>query len=76
MSALYAGHHSIFSRRHKVSRPHGGFVLWVQLNKKSKCIQITDRSDETSYFYCTGKNIFCQLRLFQLYSYQFWQTLE
>ena len=35
MPEIYAGHHAIFSSADtKISRPQGGFVLWVELNKK------------------------------------------
>ena len=60
----------------KVSRPHGGFVLWVELNKKINAFKLRTEAMKHQYFDGAGKNFFCQLQLLQLHPHQFWQTLE
>ena len=74
MSAVYAGHHQYFPKDTKVSRPHGGFVLWVELNKKINAFKLRTEAMKHHISIVPGK-IFSASNLFQLYQDQFWETM-
>ena len=60
----------------KVSRPQGGFVLWVELNKKVNAYKLCTEALKASYFRGTRPNIFCHQQLFKLCEDQLWTALE
>ena len=60
----------------KISRPHGGFVLWVELNKKINSFKLRTEAMKHKISIVPGKIFSASCNYSSFHPYQFWQTLE
>ena len=60
----------------KISRPHGGFVLWLQLNKKINSFKLRTEAMKHQISIVPGRIFSANCNYSQFHTHQFWKTLE